>query len=123
MLSGAGVRTVAGEIPQFSPLSGDIAIAEKFVVHPPGLSHCLMDMKLTYWVLPTEMPAVGMIPVSVGASLMLLMICLERPGAHTGEPEYLLETTPFGTLVVWDRARSWLRNSVLYRHCRPRTLQ
>jgi hypothetical protein len=69
------------------------------------------------------MPAVGMIPVSVGATLMLLMICLERPGAHTGEPEYLLETTPFGTLIVLARARSWVLNSVLYRHCLPGTLQ
>ena len=90
MLSGAGARTVRGRPPQCSPLSGDTAIAEKFVVQRPSLSQFLMDMKLTYWVLPTEMPAVGMIPFSVGAHLMLLMICLERPGAHTGEPEYLL---------------------------------
>ena len=82
-----------------------------------------MDMTLTYWVLPTEMPAVGMIPFSVGAHLMLLMICLERPGAHTGEPEYLLETAPFGTEIVLAREPSWLRNNVLYRHCWPRTLQ
>ena len=56
-----------------------------------------MDMKLTYWVFPTEMPAVGMIPVSFGAHLMLLMICLEMPTLHTGEPEYLSDGTPSGT--------------------------
>ena len=44
---------------QFSPLSVETAIAEKFVVHWPGLPHCLTDMKLTYCVVPTEMPAVG----------------------------------------------------------------
>jgi hypothetical protein len=92
MPSGAGVRTVPGYTPQCSPLSGDTAIAEKFVVHRPSLSQFLMDMKLTNWVLPTEIPAVGMIPFSVGAQLMLLMICLERPGPHTGEPEYLLRS-------------------------------
>ncbi|CFR96462.1 Uncharacterised protein [Mycobacterium tuberculosis] len=53
-----------------------------------------MDMKLTYWVLPTAMPAVGMIPVSSRAHLMLLMSCLEKPGWRTGEPEYLLEASP-----------------------------
>jgi hypothetical protein len=43
--------------------------------------------------------------------------------AHSGEPEYLLFTTPFGMLTVFDRARSFVRNIVLYRHCLPRTLQ
>ncbi len=70
-----------------------------------------------YWVLPAAIPAVGMIPVSVGAHLVLLMICLERPGAHSGEPEYWLETTPLGTLMVLANAPSWVRNNVLYRHC------
>ena len=50
---------------------------------------------------------------------MLLMICLEMPGRQTGEPEYLLPTTPSGTATVFDREPSWLRNSVLYRHCLP----
>ena len=48
---------------------------------------------------------------------MVLMICLEMPGRHTGEPEYLLATTPLGTATVLDSERSWLRNSALYRHC------
>ena len=50
-------------------------------------------MKLMYWVLPTEMPAVGMIVSSVGAMPRLAMICLEKlylPGMLgfwiTGEP-------------------------------------
>jgi hypothetical protein len=43
-----------------------------------------MDMKLTYWYLPTATPAVGMIPVSFGAQWMLLMICLARPGWYSG---------------------------------------
>ena len=41
---------------------------------------------------------------------MLLMICFESAGAHSGEPEYLLLTTPFGMLTVLDSARSWVRN-------------
>jgi hypothetical protein len=98
-------------------------MAEKFVVHAPLASQLLMDMKLRYWAPPAEMPAVGMMPVSDGAHLVLLMICLERPGAHSGEPEYWLSTTPFGTLMVLERAPSWLRISVLYRHCWPRTPQ
>src|SRR5215208_1678652 len=110
-------------MPQRSPLSGDTAIAEKFVVHEPLASQLLIDMKLRYWAPPAEMPAVGMMPVSAGAQLVLLTICLETPGAQSGEPEYLLETTPFGTLIVLARAPSWLRNSMLYRHCWPRTLQ
>ncbi len=60
-------------------MSGDTAMPEKFVVHRPSLSQLLIDMKLTYWLPPTEMPAVGMIPFSVGENLMLLMICLESP--------------------------------------------
>ncbi len=35
-----------GYTAQFSPLSRDIAIAEKFVDHEPGLSQFLIDMKL-----------------------------------------------------------------------------
>ena len=104
-------------------MSGDTAIAEKFVVHEPGLSQLLIDMKLMYCVVPTAIPDVGMMPVSDGANLMLLMTCLDSAGAHSGEPEYLLFTTPFGMLTVFDRARSLVRNIVLYRHCLPRTLQ
>ncbi len=54
-----------------------------------------------------------MMPVSSGAALMLLMICLEMPGRHTGEPEYRLPTTPSGTATVLASERSWVRNSVL----------
>ena len=39
-------------------------------------------------------------PVSDRANLMLLMTCLDSAGAHRGEPEYLLFTTPFGMLTV-----------------------
>ena len=92
-------------------------MAEKFVDQEPGLSQFLMDMKLRYCLLPAETPAVGMMPVSCGAWPMLLMICLEMPALHTGEPEYLLATTPSGTATVFDRAPSWLRNKALYRHC------
>jgi hypothetical protein len=94
-------------------LSEDIAIAEKFVDHEPGLFQSLMDMKLRYWFRPTATPAVGMMPVSSGACPMLLMICLEMPARHTGEPEYLLPTTPSGTATVFESAPSWLRNSAL----------
>jgi hypothetical protein len=52
------------------------------------------------------MPAVGMMPVSCGACPMVLTICLEMPGRHTGEPEYLLETAPLGTATVLDSERS-----------------
>ncbi len=79
-------------------MSGDTAIAEKFVVHEPELSQLLIDMKLMYRVVPTDIPEVGMIPVSAGANLMLLMTCL-------------------------DSGRSLVRNIVLYRHCLPRTLK
>lgn len=64
-----------------------------------------------------------MMPFSVAAHFVLLMICLEIPGAHTGEPENLLRGTPFGTAMVFDKAPSWLRNNTLYRHCWPRTPQ
>ena len=60
-----------------------------------------------------------MMPVSSGACPMLLMICLEMPGRHTGDPEYRLPTTPSGTATVFDSDPSWLRNSALYRHCLP----
>jgi hypothetical protein len=85
-------------------LSGDTAIAEKFVDHRPSLSQFLMDMKLMYWLPPTAMPAVGMMPFSVGENLTLLMICLESPGAHEGELE---------AATVLDNAPSRLRNSTL----------
>ena len=45
----------------------------------PSPSQLLMDMKLMYWFFPTETPAVGMIPFSDGAHLVLLMICFESP--------------------------------------------
>ncbi len=82
-----------------------------------------MDMKLTNWVLPTETAAVGMIPVSDGAFLIVLMICLERLGPNSGEPEYRSFTTPGATLIPLFRSRSWLRNNVLYRHWWPCTPQ
>src|SRR4051812_35402699 len=78
-----------------------------------------MDMKFRYWFRPTATPAVGMMPVSCEAFPMVLTICLEMPGRHTGEPEYLLATTPLGTATVLASDRSWLRNSALYRHCLP----
>src|SRR5215212_5820373 len=98
-------------------------MAEKFVDHWPGLSQLLIDMKLMYCVLPIAMPDVGMMPVSERANLMLLTTCLDNAGAHNGDPEYMLLTTPFGISTVCARERSLVRNIVLYRHCRPRTLQ
>src|SRR5262249_33107739 len=117
MLSGEVVRTVPGKTPQLWPLSIDLAIAEKFVAQSPSRPQFLMDMKFMYWVLPMEMAEVGITPVSCGARWMLLTTCLESPGAHNGEPEYLSLGTPSATLIPLDRSRSWLRNRVLYRHC------
>src|SRR3954451_14144480 len=97
MGSGRGAGPESGEAAQGSPLSGDTAIAEKFVVHAPLASQLLIDMKLRYWARPAAMPAVGMMPVSDGAHLVLLMICLERPAAHNGEPD---------TATVLDREPS-----------------
>ncbi len=93
------------------------------MVHWPGLSQLLIDMKLMYCVFPIAMPDVGMMPVSDGANLMLLTTCLDSAGAHSGEPEYWLFTTPFGIATVSASERSEVRNMVLYRHCLPRTLQ
>ena len=70
-------------------------------------------MKLMYWVLPSEMAAVGMIPVSCGARWMVLTTCLERPVVHTGEPEYLSLGTPSAMWIPCDRSWSELRNRVL----------
>ncbi len=50
-----------------------------------------------YWVLPRDIADVGMIPVSCAALWMLLTTCFDRPGAHTGEPEYGLLGTPSAT--------------------------
>ena len=64
-----------------------------------------------------------MSPVSLGATLGVLMICLDIPDCHAGEPEYLSEAEPGVMWTPLDRSWSELRNSVLYRHCWPCTLQ
>jgi hypothetical protein len=58
---------------QLSPLSVETATAEKSVDHCPGLPHWLTDMKLTYCLLPIEIPAVGMTVTSVAARRRLSM--------------------------------------------------
>ena len=75
---------------QFSPLSLETATAEKFVDHCPGAPHLLTDMKLTYCVVPTEIPAVGMTVTSVTARFRLAITWREKSGLGrsrtTGEP-------------------------------------
>ena len=41
------------------------------------------------------------------------MICLDSPGAQTGEPEYLSGHAVGGTWMPVDRSWSGLRNSVV----------
>lgn len=71
-----------------SPLSLETATAEKFVDHDPGWPQALIDMKLTYWVVPTEIAAVGMTVTSFCTRLRLAITCREKldPGPLTGEP-------------------------------------
>lgn len=57
-----------------------------------------------YWVLPIDMPDVGMMPVSCAALWMVLTTCLESPGAHTGEPEYLSLGTPSAMWIPCERS-------------------
>jgi hypothetical protein len=98
-------------------LSEDAAIAEKFVVQRPSLSQLRIDMRFITWVLPIATPAVGMMPRSVDAHFGLLTTCLAMPDGQIGAPEYRLDRPALGTATVFDKAPSWLRNRVLYRHC------
>src|ERR1700722_12900396 len=82
-----------------------------------------MDMKLMTWVPPREIPDVGISPVSLGATLGVLMICLDSPDCHAGEPEYLSEGQLGVMWITCDRSWSEVRKrwSVLFGPCIPVT--
>jgi hypothetical protein len=79
-LNHAGRMLDVGTV-QFSPLSLETATAEKFVDHCPAAPHLLTDMKFTCCVVPTEIPAVGIIVTSVAARLRPAITCREKSGS------------------------------------------
>src|SRR5690606_2580467 len=101
-----------------SPLSVDTATAEKFVDHCPGAPHWATDMKFTYCVEPTEIPAVGMTVTSWAARPRLAITCREKSGRSrvTGDPAYTSPYRGSGMVMPSARLRSELRNSAFLRH-------